>query len=45
VAENADMRHRAFAAAKDLPARKRMRAAIAETLPEVVLEPVADFFA
>ena len=39
------MRHRAFAAAKDLPSRKRMRAAIAETLPEVVLEPVADFFA
>ncbi len=39
---DADVRRRAFAEATGLPARERMSAAIAESLPEVVLEPVAD---
>ena len=40
---DADTRNIAFAAARDLPARERMRAAIAESLPEILLEPVADY--
>ena len=40
---NAAARRRAFAGAAELPARRRMRTAIAESLPEIVLEPVADF--
>ena len=40
---DAAARRRAFAGAEELPARRRMRTAIAESLPEIVLEPVADF--
>jgi heme-degrading monooxygenase HmoA len=40
---SAEARDRAFAAGSvDPEANMRMRAAIAETLPEIILEPVAD---
>ena len=38
-----ETRRIAFADARDLPAREHMRAAIAESLPEILLEPVADY--
>ena len=38
-----ETRQRAFAQSLDAAAGAQMRAAIAESLPEVVLEPVADY--
>jgi len=40
---SAETRQRAFSQALDPAASAHMRAAIAETLPEILLEPVADF--
>ena len=40
---DAETRRVAFADARELPAREQMRAAIAESLPEILLEPVADY--
>jgi hypothetical protein len=40
---NAQTRQRAFAKAEDAAALAQMRAGIAESLPEVLLEPVSDF--
>ena len=40
---SAETRRRAFAQPVDPAAQAQMRAAIAETLPEVLLEPVSDF--
>ncbi len=38
-----ETRQTAFSDASDIPARKRMRDTIAETLPEIVLDPVSDY--
>jgi hypothetical protein len=40
---NDQMRQRAFAQSLDPAALAQMRAAIAESLPDVLLEPVSDF--
>ena len=40
---NDEMRQRAFAQPLDPTARAQMRLAIAESFPEVLLEPVSDF--
>jgi hypothetical protein len=40
---SAEARQRAFAQALDPAAAAQMRAAIAESLPEILLEPVADY--
>ena len=40
---SAEARQRAFSQALDPAASAQMRAAIAESLPEILLEPVADY--
>lgn len=41
--QSAEQRAEAFRIIPNLPARAKMREAIEETLPEVILEPLADF--
>ena len=40
---NDEVRHRAFAQSLDPESSAQMRAAVAESFPEVLLEPVSDF--
>lgn len=41
--KSAAQREDAFKQLPDLPAREKMREAIAESLPEIALDPLADF--